>query len=99
MLPAGVSRPMLLPATSVNQRFPSGPSVMASGPLAAVGTGTSVILPEEPREHATTATDEARTNRTGQRGVEHLMRTPGARASIEFEEARDGSAIPLDALG
>ena len=32
--PAGVMRPMLLPVVSVNQRLPSGPSVMSPGVLA-----------------------------------------------------------------
>jgi hypothetical protein len=38
---------MLLPSASVNQRLPSGPSVIVVGRLAAVGTGNSVMLPEE----------------------------------------------------
>ena len=42
--PAVVIRPILLcPRSSVNQRLPSGPAVMPSGPLAAVGIGNSVM--------------------------------------------------------
>ena len=46
--PAGVIRPILLPLSSVNQRLPSGPTVMLSGPLSDVGLesgGNSVITP------------------------------------------------------
>src|SRR5260221_559641 len=43
--PAVVMRPILavVPASSVNQRLPSGPAVMPSGRLA--GTGNKVMLP------------------------------------------------------
>src|SRR5438045_3145008 len=43
MAPAGVILPTLLPLCSMNQRLPSGPAVIASGPLPAVGTANSVI--------------------------------------------------------
>jgi riboflavin biosynthesis pyrimidine reductase len=45
MTPAVVIRPILLPLFSVNQRLPSGPAVMKSGPLPPVGTGNSVTTP------------------------------------------------------
>jgi hypothetical protein len=35
----------LLPASSVNHRAPSGPTVIPEGPLGAVGTGYSGITP------------------------------------------------------
>src|SRR5207249_10292819 len=38
--PAGVTRPILLPLSSVNQRLPSGPTVMARGPLRGAGLGS-----------------------------------------------------------
>src|SRR5262245_53761318 len=37
--------PIWLPSISVNQRLPSGPAVMARGPLLAVGTAKSVTTP------------------------------------------------------
>src|SRR5437763_734208 len=37
--------PILLPPCSVNQRLPSGPAVIPSGPLPYVGRGNSVIMP------------------------------------------------------
>lgn len=46
MVPAAVQRPILLPAPSVNQRLPSGPTVMPHGVLAAVGIGYRVSVPE-----------------------------------------------------
>ncbi len=45
MAPPVVMRPILLVAVSVNHRLPSGPAVMPTGPLLAVGVGNSVILP------------------------------------------------------
>jgi hypothetical protein len=45
MLPSGVMRPIRLPGNSVNQRFPSGPVVMLSGPPDGFGTGNSLRLP------------------------------------------------------
>ena len=44
--PLQCSWPMLLPRNSVNQRLPSGPAVMPTGWLSAVGIGNSRILPE-----------------------------------------------------
>ena len=44
-MPPGVIWPMRLPPNSVNQRFPSGPLVMPSGALPAVGSVNSVITP------------------------------------------------------
>ena len=43
--PDGVTRPILLALSSVNQRFPSGPLVIAVGVLFDVGTVNSVIPP------------------------------------------------------
>jgi hypothetical protein len=43
MMPCGVMRPIWLPEASVNQRLPSGPVTIPDGPLAAVGSGNSVI--------------------------------------------------------
>src|SRR5439155_12495369 len=43
MTPPVVIRPILLAASSVNHRLPSGPEVMPCGMLATVGTGYSVI--------------------------------------------------------
>src|SRR5512135_6752 len=41
-----VTRPILLPFCSVNQRLPSGPAVIPVGPLLAVGSGpNSVMMP------------------------------------------------------
>jgi len=40
--PEVVTRPILLPAASVNHRLPSGPTVMPVGALSGVGTGYSV---------------------------------------------------------
>src|SRR5262249_12320098 len=42
---AGLIRPILPPYRSVNQTYPSGLAVIASGPLAAVGTAYSVTTP------------------------------------------------------
>ncbi len=39
IVPLVVIRPILLPKTSVNHRFPSGPAVMPSGELRWVGMG------------------------------------------------------------
>ena len=39
MTPAGVIRPIWLASSSVNQRLPSGPAVIQSGRLPAVGMG------------------------------------------------------------
>ena len=44
--PAGVILPILLALDSVNQRLPSGPAAMPSGPLRSVGTEYWVIVPE-----------------------------------------------------
>jgi hypothetical protein len=44
-LPFGVMRPILTPACSVNQRFPSGPARMSNGMLAAVGMANSLTCP------------------------------------------------------
>ena len=41
--PLGEMRPILFPASSVNQRLPSGPAVMAMGALLAVGTANSTM--------------------------------------------------------
>ena len=53
LLPCPVSLqrscPILLPIPSVNQRLPSGPAVMPTGLLLAVGTANSRILPESAR--------------------------------------------------
>jgi hypothetical protein len=46
-LPEVVICPILLPKSSVNQSAPSGPEVISQGQLAGVGTGFSVIVPEE----------------------------------------------------
>src|SRR5262249_24655021 len=43
--PVRVMRPILPATTSANHRLPSGPTVMPSGPLAAVGTANSVTKP------------------------------------------------------
>jgi hypothetical protein len=43
--PPGVIRPTLLAPASVNQRLPSGPSVIPEGRLLAVGIGYSVTAP------------------------------------------------------
>src|SRR5215472_8265386 len=43
--PSGVIRPMLLPRSSVNQRFPSGPAVISHGAERGVGTVNSLIWP------------------------------------------------------
>ena len=43
--PVGVMRPILLPVSSVNQRLPSGPVVIARVRLPAVGIGNSVTTP------------------------------------------------------
>jgi hypothetical protein len=40
-----VTRPILLPLASVNQRLPSGPAVIPTGSLLAVGTRNSVMAP------------------------------------------------------
>ncbi len=45
MTPWVVTRPIRLPAPSVNQRLPSGPAAMPSGWLPAVGTENSVTAP------------------------------------------------------
>ena len=45
MTPDVVIRPIRFPMTSVNQRFPSGPTVMVSGWLFAFGRGNSVTTP------------------------------------------------------
>src|SRR5262245_16254970 len=45
--PAGVRRPILLLARSVNQRLPSGPAVMNSGMELAVGMGNSSVTTPE----------------------------------------------------
>src|SRR5579871_156391 len=45
MTPAGVMRPIFCVLASINQRLPSGPRVMASGPLLAVGKGNSAVAP------------------------------------------------------
>ena len=45
MTPAVVIRPIWLHADSVNQRLPSGPAAMPTGPLPAVGMGNSVMTP------------------------------------------------------
>src|ERR1700693_4965925 len=42
--PEAVIRPIRLAASSVNQRFPSGPLVIPNGPVGA-GSGNSVIAP------------------------------------------------------
>ena len=44
--PSVVTRPILLLASSVNHRFPSGPVVMPQGPLYGVGTENSVNTPD-----------------------------------------------------
>ncbi len=44
-VPPGVIRPIRLPVCSVNQRLPSGPVAMPNGPLLAVMTENSVIVP------------------------------------------------------
>ena len=41
--PAGVIRPILPEANSVNQTLPSGPAAIPTGWLAAVGTANSAI--------------------------------------------------------
>lgn len=46
MTPEVVQRPILFPFSSVNQRAPSGPTVMPHGAQAAVGTLYSVTAPE-----------------------------------------------------
>ena len=51
MVPAGVMRPILFPAASVNQSAPSGPLVMPIGPhptglLQVVGSENSWMWPE-----------------------------------------------------
>src|SRR5215210_5373850 len=38
-------RPILLPVSSVNHNAPSGPTVIPAGPLSAVGTVKSVMIP------------------------------------------------------
>src|SRR5579862_8551522 len=43
--PDGVMRPIRLTANSVNQRLPSGPTVILDGSLWAVGIGNSVTCP------------------------------------------------------
>src|SRR5262249_58742640 len=43
--PAVVMRPILLLFCSMNQRAPSGPTVIACGKLPAVGTGNCVMAP------------------------------------------------------
>src|SRR5262249_4108001 len=45
MAPAVVIRPILLPRNSVNHSAPSGPTVMPSGSLFAVGMGCSLMPP------------------------------------------------------
>jgi hypothetical protein len=45
MLVDGQIRPMLLPITSVNHKAPSGPAVIPTGWLAAVGIEYSVTMP------------------------------------------------------
>src|SRR5437764_3869202 len=45
-VPVGVTRPILLPLFSTNHKLPSGPAVMAYGPLEPVGMANSVIVPE-----------------------------------------------------
>src|SRR2546422_80928 len=44
MAPAVVIRPILSPTASVNHRFPSGPAVIPTGSLLAVGMGNSLNL-------------------------------------------------------
>src|SRR5438093_8324501 len=44
IVPVGVIFPMLRPASSVNQTFPSGPGLMSQGRAPSVGTGYSTIL-------------------------------------------------------
>jgi hypothetical protein len=44
MTPVVVIRPILLPLFSVNQRLPSGPAVIPSGLLEAVGVENSLIV-------------------------------------------------------
>ena len=41
-MPPGVTMPILLPANSVNHRFPSSPRAIPTGLLAMVGTGNSL---------------------------------------------------------
>jgi hypothetical protein len=43
--PAGVIRPILLPACSVNQSAPSGPAMMPQGRPSDVGIENSAIAP------------------------------------------------------
>src|SRR5438034_1309319 len=42
---ARLTRPILFAEFSVNQRLPSGPAVIPSGPLLLVGIGNSVMVP------------------------------------------------------
>src|ERR1700736_1674279 len=44
MLPPGVMRPIRLIRSSVNQRLPSGPAVIAEEPLPVVGVENSLIV-------------------------------------------------------
>jgi hypothetical protein len=46
MTPDGVIRPICSPSSSVNQRFPSGPSAIPHGSLPAVGMLNSVTTPD-----------------------------------------------------
>ena len=46
IVPAVRDPPDLVAVSSVNHRFPSGPAAMPSGPLPAVGSGNSVIVPD-----------------------------------------------------
>jgi hypothetical protein len=92
--PAGVTRPMRLPAASVNHTLPSGPVAIPSGLLLSTGSGNSVTAMASARaapaaaaaHSASAATAPALRPRTSTSGrgarANHAGRSGGNSASV-----------------